>query len=132
MPCLWLGLRGKAGGEMSRLDDLYSQIPKFKCIEGCTDCCGPIPANLEEIKRIGKKPGVTHDVPGLLCEFAKDGPCSIYENRPLVCRIFGTVPSEPLLKCPHGCQPMFPMIKEQENQIMDEYEKTFTKLEKPK
>lgn len=113
---------------MSRLDELYSQIPKFKCIEGCTDCCGPVPANPEESKRIGKKPGVFYDEHGLLCEFAKDGGCSVYENRPLVCRIFGTVPSEPMLTCPHECKPMFPLIADQEHEIMSEYYETFPGL----
>src|SRR5258708_28093736 len=30
------------------LRELYAQIPTFKCIEGCTDCCGPVAASREE------------------------------------------------------------------------------------
>lgn len=106
-----------------RLDDLYNQIPKFKCIEGCTDCCGPVPFNKEEIKRIGQKPGF--DPSDLKCKFSHNGGCDIYENRPMVCRIFGTVPSEPLLTCPHACQPLLPLNSVQEHEIMNEYQNTF-------
>lgn len=106
---------------MSKLDDLYSQIPNFKCIEGCTDCCGPVVMNPEEAKRIGKKIGVNEH---LKCEFSINDSCSIHENRPLLCRIFGAVQSPSLLDCPHGCGPMFPISKDQAEQIKKEYKKT--------
>ena len=41
------------------------------------------------------------------CEFLRDGRCSIYEDRPLVCRMFG----HPILTldCGHGCKARTPM-----------------------
>ena len=32
---------------------LYAAIPPFECIEGCTDCCGPVPWSAWELKHAG-------------------------------------------------------------------------------
>jgi hypothetical protein len=44
------------------------------------------------------------------CEFLKDGLCSIYEDRPLICRMFG----HPILTldCGHGCKARTPLAVE--------------------
>lgn len=36
------------------------------------------------------------------CHLLKDGRCSIYADRPLLCRLFGAVPK---MACPFGCKP---------------------------
>ena len=35
------------------------------------------------------------------CPALVDGRCSVYEHRPLICRLWGAVESLP---CPHGCE----------------------------
>ena len=82
-----------------KLEIIYNQIPKFKCIPGCTDCCGPVPFSKTEWDQIDDKR--VWNV--LKCPYANDG-CDIYEHRPLMCRLFGTTA---ILECPHGCRPPF-------------------------
>lgn len=86
-----------------KLHQIYAQIPKVNCKGKCTDYCGAIgmeKGEYEEMKKAaGKEPGV---LPDLTCNLLKDGRCSIYEDRPLICRLWGTFPAS---TCPHGCQP---------------------------
>lgn len=49
--------------------------------------------------RLGVKPK-TMNCPYL----TKEKLCGIYENRPLLCRLWGLV-DEPRMRCPHGCKP---------------------------
>ena len=37
-----------------------------------------------------------------LCVYATEEGCACYEERPLMCRLFGAVEN---LRCPHGCAP---------------------------
>jgi hypothetical protein len=96
-----------------RHEALYVQIPSFKCKEGCTDCCGPVPFSKYERSKIKDK-----RIPKAIdCPYA-NGKCEIYENRPLICRLFGTVKS---LQCPHGCRPIALLSSIQEQEITKEY-----------
>jgi len=89
---------------------------EFKCVEGCTKCCTDksrsIELTLPDIMRLNKRLGVppekiledygeiswnlipfTHTViPSLIlkmpCKFLKEGKCSIYSIRPIMCRLF--------------------------------------------
>jgi len=90
------------------LDELYKQIPSMKCKEGCTDCCGQVPFSDEEWSRIKDK----RESDSMKCVYSLNGGCSIYENRPFVCRIFGTTKDIPELECPHSCKPIFPLPAE--------------------
>jgi len=38
----------------------------------------------------------------LNCVHLGDGGCQVYEDRPVICRLFGTTPA---LLCPHGRRP---------------------------
>lgn len=38
----------------------------------------------------------------LTCNFLHNDKCSIYEDRPLICRLWGAVKQ---MRCPHGCKP---------------------------
>jgi Fe-S-cluster containining protein len=81
---------------------LYKKIPSFQCIEGCTDCCGPVPWTKWELARAGlDAPPPERD--DKKCPFSLAGGCDIHARRPLMCRIFGTVED---LKCPHGKGPL--------------------------
>lgn len=72
-------------------NDIYLKIPNSKCKNGCFRCCtNMIQYTQKELKAMGG-----YDYDGI-CSHLSDGKCSIYENRPFVCRIYGT--SE-ILKC---------------------------------
>ena len=94
--------------------DLYAKIPEFECKEGCTDCCGPVPFTGWEWERIeDKRKGI-----GITCPYAVNGRCDIYEQRPLVCRLYGTARK---LKCPYGCKPEAFLSKKAETKVMEAY-----------
>lgn len=89
---------------MSRLDEIYASIPKLRCKGLCTSSCGPIMFGKEESGRITQILGKPLEPVGenLTCKALACGQCMIYENRPLICRLFGNVK---LMKCPFGCEP---------------------------
>lgn len=95
---------------------IRKQIPSFDCIPGCTDCCGPVPFSQTEWDRIDNK----LKGESLNCPYSLNGSCDIYDDRPIICRLFGTVDK---LKCPHGCKPKSMLNRHQENKIMDLYQK---------
>lgn len=112
---------------MSALTDLYRKIPAMKCKAGCTDCCGPVPSSAAE-RRVAPKllaldEAVHVAVSGgcLDCAYAIAGSCAIYENRPFMCRLFGTAPEDELLRCPHGCAPDEPLTAQQAARLTGEY-----------
>jgi len=53
------------------------------------------------------------------------GRCDVYEDRPIMCRIFGTAPANQKLRCPHGCAPMNPLTPDQARDIMARYIEVF-------
>lgn len=83
---------------------LREKIPSFECVEGCHDCCGPVTASSEEMSRLPVKSDADHEA--ALNEFncVHLGPngCTVYDDRPLICRLFGTTPN---LACPNSCRP---------------------------
>jgi len=52
-----------------------------------------------------------------ICNHLKDGRCSIYDNRPFICRIYGT--SE-ILKC-DDCIPERFLTKEETTELVHQY-----------
>lgn len=94
------------------------KIPEMTCIPGCHDCCGAPPFSRREQRQVhieaqmrGIKwmelPDDGAAVPygkteSLVCPFLGQNGCTIYEKRPLMCRLFGHV-DHPRMKCPHGC-----------------------------
>lgn len=76
-------------------EELYEQIPSlpFKCIEGCKDCCGFVVCSDYERSL---QPDV-EESKAVYCAFW-DNSCTIYENRPMMCRLFGTNKG---MKCQH-------------------------------
>lgn len=105
---------------MSRADDvdaelesLYAQVPEIGCKGLCTDSCGPIDAGLRELTRIARA-GVRlppHEdavremgskIEDYECPALIDGACSVYDVRPMICRVWG---ASEMLVCPYGCRP---------------------------
>jgi hypothetical protein len=52
------------------------------------------------------------------------GGCAIYDNRPFLCRLFGTVESMP---CPHGAGPEEMLSREDERELMKSYHRLIDK-----
>ena len=98
---------------IAELDAVYAELPTIACKGLCQESCGPIvqarSLTTQELLRMqdagGERRGKQRRRP-LTCPYltAEDetGRCSIYEERPAVCRLWGIVDS-PLMRCPHGC-----------------------------
>lgn len=89
--------------EQQKLAELYEAIPSFECKEGCNDCCGCVPVANAEAANAGISAGLTATKFGTMdCVHSTPNGCSIYDDRPFLCRLFGTTEK---MKCPHGCKP---------------------------
>ncbi|CAE6951395.1 MULTISPECIES: YkgJ family cysteine cluster protein [Pseudomonas] len=99
-----------------KIDYLRRQIPSFACIPGCHDCCGPVTASSEEMSRLPHKSDAEHEaaLEELNCVHLGPNGCQVYDQRPLICRLFGTTPNLP---CPHGRGPEVPIEPEFEAQV---------------
>lgn len=80
-------------------------LPTLVCQRKCQESCGPIAATPRERLHILR----THhrvlapDHTGRRCRLlTTDGACSVYADRPMICRLYGLVES---MRCPHGCEP---------------------------
>lgn len=103
---------------------IYRQIPSFKCKPSCTDCCGPVPLSPWEAEQLGI-PGqkLTPTKPGTLrCTFASETGCTVYDKRPMLCRLFGTT-DHPLMTCPHGCRPKKLLTKAKASRLTNQHYK---------
>ena len=99
-----------------KIDHLRLQIPRFDCVPGCHDCCGPVTASSEEMARLPVKSDAAHDaaLAELNCVHLGPQGCEVYDQRPLICRLFGTSKSLP---CPHGRGPETPIEAHVERQV---------------
>ncbi|HUX89430.1 MAG TPA: YkgJ family cysteine cluster protein [Gallionellaceae bacterium] len=92
------------------------QIPSFPCKAGCHDCCGPVTASSEEMANLPVKSIAEHEaaLAELSCPHLGKNGCEVYDDRPLICRLFGTTPRLP---CPNGKRPEVMIDAEIEQQI---------------
>lgn len=92
-----------------RVRKIYASLPAFKCKGLCADTCGVIPVFKAERSIVssaaGFDTGTMMGTETMKCPLLKDGRCSIYDSRPLICRLYGMV-DHPLMRCPHGCEPV--------------------------
>lgn len=87
------------------LRDVWAKVPGMKDCKGlCSDSCGPIPVSSLERSILEERTGkeLRADGPGFDCALLRNGLCTAYAVRPLVCRIWGAVEGLP---CGHGCEP---------------------------
>lgn len=103
-----------------RIDRLRMEIPGFACVPGCHDCCGPVTTSSTEMSRLPVKSEAEHDAALADWRCVHLGPqgCEVYDQRPLICRLFGTTPSLP---CPRGRgpeTPTDPLIEHQVHQLI--------------
>lgn len=101
------------------LERLRSNIPSFECVPGCHDCCGPVTTSSEEMSRLPVKTEAQHDaaMAHLSCPHLGANGCAAYDERPLICRLFGTTPNLP---CPNGRRPEV-MVKPRIEQLIHWY-----------
>lgn len=92
------------------IDLIYIQVPKIDCKGKCSASCGPITAYDNEVDLFEKRTG--KDFPDAL-EMLESGNltcphlnllgrCDVYQNRPLICRLWGVAEGMP---CVFGCTP---------------------------
>lgn len=86
-----------------KLEDFYKSLPSIPCKGLCQDSCGPIAMTDFEYQRLIEAAGseLTLTKTGD-CSMLKDGKCSVYSVRPLICRLWGLTKQ---MECPHGCVP---------------------------
>lgn len=92
-----------------KLQQIYDDLPGIDCQGHCWDSCGPIDMTGYERERIAREGGVEiargswlADGPGMCPALTPFRQCSVYELRPLICRIWGLTKELP---CTYGCRP---------------------------
>ena len=95
---------------------LRARIPSFECKPGCHDCCGPVTTSSDEMARLPVKSEAEHAAAlnELSCPHLGENGCEVYDERPLICRLFGTTPR---LACPNGCRPAHMVDPEIEQRV---------------
>lgn len=88
--------------EDAALTAVYAQIPDVGCKGLCADACGPVPVTPREAQRMIAAGGKRRGGDDLTCPYLADGQCTVYDVRPLICRMYGAMEG---LTCPHGCAP---------------------------
>ncbi len=94
----------------AKLQALYAQVPEVGCKGLCEASCGSVTVTAQEQQRIRVRHGVNlprhgafiADDPAGRCPALVDQRCSIYEDRPFICRLWG---AEETMPCEHGCRP---------------------------
>lgn len=96
-------IRGASNSGPDCLADIYAAIPKIECKGKCQECCGPVlMSSAEAIGIAAVTPLPAFSPTTLTCSKLRGGRCSIYDLRPLICRLWGTVKA---MQCPYGCKP---------------------------
>lgn len=89
------------------LNVLYEWVPSVACKGLCHYVCTTVDAGPRERQRIADA-GVTLPLfvvdgeHGHTCPALVDGRCSVYDVRPMICRLWG---ASSVMPCPHGCEP---------------------------
>jgi Fe-S-cluster containining protein len=98
------------------VDLLRERIPSFECKPDCHDCCGPVTTSSEEMARLPFKTNAQHEaaLKEWNCVYLGLNGCEVYEERPLICRVFGTTPRMP---CPEHRRPEVMIEPKTEAQI---------------
>ena len=103
-----------------KVNALRRQIPSFECVPGCHDCCGPVTTSTEEMSRLPRKTAAEQEaaMDELNCVHLGPHGCTVYDERPLICRLFGTTKTLP---CPNGRRPVeliHPRVEKQIHEYM--------------
>ncbi len=102
------------------LVELRSKVPVMECAPGCHDCCGPVPVAPEEASRLPRQLLKPPKEDLLSCRFLDSKGCTVYDERPMMCRLFGAS-VERMLRCPRGLKPARMLSLEETDRIMQAY-----------
>ncbi len=93
--------------------ELYASMPTMDCKGLCADvACTSLAMTPLERRSVRQATGVTlpeaaafglTSRTGLCTAVDDNGRCGVYAHRPMVCRLWGMVPT---MRCPHGCEPV--------------------------
>lgn len=98
----------------SKMRKLWEQIPDSKCRGMCQEACSAIAMSELELELLsGHRPipfprmqrmveTLAEQGQGYHCPMLMNGRCTAYEDRPTICRLYG---SEAALPCEWGCEP---------------------------
>lgn len=82
---------------------IYGPMPTIACKGLCIRSCGPLGMSALEYDIIEEVSGRPLDVDEEgTCTHLVRGRCSVYRDRPLICRLFGVAEG---IECEHGCKP---------------------------
>jgi hypothetical protein len=103
--------------KLRTLQDIYAAIPQLDCQGKCQRSCGVIPLFPVEVELLKDKgiPAPRCSTTEVTCSALKEGKCSIYENRPFICRLWGNVPKMP---CLWGCKPNRYLAPQEEKKLL--------------
>jgi Fe-S-cluster containining protein len=106
-----------------KIEFFRKRIPSFACESGCHDCCGPVTTSSYEMANLPVKSDKAHAIAlnDLSCPHLDKNGCTVYLERPLICRLFGTTPK---LACPRGKRPEIMTNTKIEQDIYHFFEKT--------
>lgn len=114
--------RRAAPDVQAQLDAVYASLPSIECRGQCWDSCGSIGMTRVEQRRIAEQHGRTLPLvaafaaqgDGLCPALTMLGRCSVYADRPLICRLWGLVPS---MACNFGCRPEGGLMAERDGHL---------------
>ncbi len=108
---------------IQKIKFFHKSILSFVCETGCHDCCGPVTTSSYEMANLPVKSDEAHAtaLANLSCPHLSDNGCTVYLERPLICRIFGTTPK---LACPRGKRPEIMINPKIEQDIYQFFETT--------
>jgi Fe-S-cluster containining protein len=98
------------------LPEIYAALPTINCRGACHGGCSAIlvpPAEAQHMRSKGIEPPRTEI--GNCAHLSPAKRCNIYQNRPMICRLFGIVP---LMACPFGCSPERHLTEAEEKHVM--------------
>ena len=97
--------------KLEQLKEIYDSLPRLECKGLCVDDCSKIRLSAVERALIQTATGAVPKFDTVVskarnCPCLVDGRCSIYDVRPLVCRLYGMVdPAAGHVLCRFGCKP---------------------------
>lgn len=92
---------------LAELEEIYAQLPVMRNCRGlCSYSCSSMGQTPIEQRNIRERTGVdlpiVHAGPGMCPALTILNRCSVYEARPLICRLWGMTQE---LACRYGCEP---------------------------
>jgi len=111
---------GRRSDQDAALQALYAKVPDVACKGRCAPSCGPTDYSGRELTRVRTAGGDLTSTERLRrggprdCPALVDGRCSVYQVRPMVCRLWG---ASELIPCRWGCKPVDgkPLLNAQES-----------------